>query len=185
MDTLVISGFPGVGKSHFFRDNPNLVVLDSDSSLFSWVRNGVRHPEFPQNYIEHIKANLGKVRVILVSSHKVVRDALRENGIKYVLVYPDKSLKEEYLRRYRARGSDEVFLQMIADKWDGFIDDIIAEEYPTKRVLQSGEYLSDVFREYSYPVICNGLCTSPSDDYCGMHMSNETCPACDVISSKR
>lgn len=58
------------------------MCLDSDSSNFSWVKdeNGnntkERNPEFPKNYIEHIKSNIGKVDVIFVSSHKVVREAL-------------------------------------------------------------------------------------------------------------
>lgn len=34
-DTMVISGFPGIGKSYFFRKNKDKIVLDSDSSKFS------------------------------------------------------------------------------------------------------------------------------------------------------
>lgn len=34
-ETLIISGFPGVGKSYFFNNNSNLIALDSDSSEFS------------------------------------------------------------------------------------------------------------------------------------------------------
>jgi spore cortex formation protein SpoVR/YcgB (stage V sporulation) len=52
--TLVISAFPGCGKSHFFRNNKDKEVLDSDSSKFDKAH-------FPKNYIEHIKSNLGKV----------------------------------------------------------------------------------------------------------------------------
>lgn len=70
--TLVISAFPGCGKSHFFRENKDKEVLDSDSSKFDKTH-------FPQNYIEHIKSNLGKVDIIMVSSHKEVRD---ENKLK-------------------------------------------------------------------------------------------------------
>lgn len=34
-DTLIISGFPGVGKSYFKDNNNDLIILDSDSSNFS------------------------------------------------------------------------------------------------------------------------------------------------------
>lgn len=34
-DTLIISGFPGVGKSYFNNNNSKLITLDSDSSNFS------------------------------------------------------------------------------------------------------------------------------------------------------
>lgn len=47
--TKVISGFPGVGKSfNHYNTDDNLIVLDSDSSLFSWESEGVRHPDFPE-----------------------------------------------------------------------------------------------------------------------------------------
>ena len=35
-ETRVISGFPGVGKT-YFKNITNLIVLDSDSSKFSWI----------------------------------------------------------------------------------------------------------------------------------------------------
>lgn len=65
-ETTIISGFPGIGKSYFFRNQEynNRTVLDSDSSEFSWVKdeNGnntkERNPDFPSNYIDHIKENM-------------------------------------------------------------------------------------------------------------------------------
>lgn len=181
MKTKIISGFPAVGKSHFYENNSELIVLDSDSSKFSWISEGVRHPEFPQNYIEHIKSNIGKANVILVSSHKVVRDALKENNIHYTLMYPDKSLKDEYIQRYKHRGNNDAFIKMIDSNWDSFIDEIEQETYPEKIKLKHSQYLNDAIPR---PVVCNGICRSQLDDYCGMHMSNEECPACEAIWSQ-
>ncbi|MCH7928756.1 MAG: hypothetical protein IID03_12385, partial [Candidatus Dadabacteria bacterium] len=95
-NTLVISAFPATGKS-YFKNRVGKNVLDSDSSKFSWLKKGVRHPDFPDNYIQHIKDNLGKVDIILVSSHKIVREALVKNGIQFVLMYPNRKLKYEYV----------------------------------------------------------------------------------------
>ncbi|GLI90450.1 hypothetical protein [Bacillus subtilis] len=145
--TTVISGFPGVGKSYFTKQLANRgdkIVLDSDSSEFSWLEPGVRHPDFPTNYIEHIKANLQTADIIFVSSHKVVRDALRVAGVDYTLVYPHKSLKDEYKRRYEARGSDTKFIQMIDKNWDSFIDEIESELFPRLVKLYEGETLADL-----------------------------------------
>ena len=66
IETLVVSAFPGCGKSHLFRNKGEKKILDSDSSTFD-------KSQFPQNYIEHIKFNIGEVDIILVSSHKEVR----------------------------------------------------------------------------------------------------------------
>jgi adenylate kinase len=76
--TVVVSGFPGVGKSTLFAQAKGRRILDSDSTDFSWAdaAKKVRHPNWPQNYIDHIRNNLGRADIILVSSHDVVRDAL-------------------------------------------------------------------------------------------------------------
>jgi len=132
---IVISGFPGVGKSCFFKSNPS-TTSDSDSSLFP-------KDEFPSNYIEHIISLLNKRDVILVSSHKIVREALEDADIEYFLVYPDRSLKEEYIERYKARGNTENFIKLVESEWDNWISELEKEEYPVLITLQSGQFLKD------------------------------------------
>jgi len=136
--TVIISGFPGVGKSYFCNRASGLIVVDSDSSKFSHL------PDFPRNYVRHIEENIGKADVILVSTHQSVRDALRERGIRYVLVYPDRSQKEAYLERYRKRGSSDGFISMLEREWDAFIDSIEQETFPVKiKLSKDCEYLLD------------------------------------------
>lgn len=136
--TLVVSGFPGVGKSYLFRkaEEENLTILDSDSSKFD-------KSQFPQNYMDHIIENIGKVDIIMVSSHDVVRKALKENRILYNLVYPSIDLKDDYIQRYKERGNDEKFINFISDNWESFIHDIEKEDFPRRVELDSGEYLGD------------------------------------------
>lgn len=156
MNTKIISGFPGVGKSYLFN-NTELKVLDSDSSNFSWIKDlegnntKERNPEFPQNYIDHIKENIGKVDIILTSSHDVVRKALKESCIDYILVYPNIRAKEEYIERYKLRGNNESFIKMINENWDKFIIEMENEKFPIKIELDKFEYLSDLIK-YGY---CN------------------------------
>ena len=116
-DTKIYSGFPGVGKTYMFNRYKNLQkeVIDSDSSEFD-------KSNFPDNYIFHIKSNIGLVDVILVSSHQEVRDALVREGIPFSLIYPKREAKLEYLARYRMRGSSENFLQLVRNNWDNWID---------------------------------------------------------------
>jgi hypothetical protein len=96
--TKIISAFPGVGKSVYHSKYPD-ITLDSDSSNFSWIKddNGnnteERNPDFPKNYIEHIKSNIGKYKYIFVSSHKEVRNALFDNCIFFY--GPFIQMKEE------------------------------------------------------------------------------------------
>ncbi len=156
-ETTIISGFPGVGKTEFFKNQEGhgKTCLDSDSSNFSWVKdeNGnnttEKNPNFPNNYIEYIKDNIGKVDIIFVSSHEAVRKALEEANLKYVLVYPELSAKEEYIRRYKERGNSETFISFISGNWDNFINDMKNETFPFKMELEGWQYLSSrkvVFR---------------------------------------
>lgn len=126
MNTFIISGFPAIGKTYITqnKDKLNISCIDSDSSKFSWLSEGVRNPDFPNNYIEHIKSNVGKVEYIFVSSHKEVREALYNNNLPHIIVYPDKSLKEEYLDKYYTRGNNSKFTSFISDNWNNFIDDL-------------------------------------------------------------
>ena len=130
-ETFVISAFPGTGKTYFYnqyKGKNSLIVLDSDSSNFSWIKDEKgnnttkRNPDFPNNYINHIKENIGKADIIFVSSHDIVRQALYDNGIKYIVVYPENNCKDEYLERYRNRGNTEEFINMMDKNWDRFID---------------------------------------------------------------
>lgn len=134
--TLLISAFPGCGKSHFYNNCKHLKVLDSDSSTFD-------KEHFPQNYMDHIRDNIDKVDIILISSHKEVRDVLKENEFDFTLVYPDKDIKEEYIGRYKERGNDDAFVKLLENNWDNWINEIESEDGYQKIVLSNGEYLSD------------------------------------------
>jgi hypothetical protein len=88
-------------------------VSDSDSSLFSKLSNGEKNPDFPNNYIQHIKSLINEKDFIFVSSHKEVREALKANNIPFILIYPNKDLLSEYLIRYTERGNENSFIDFI------------------------------------------------------------------------
>jgi len=126
MKTRIISAFPGVGKTYYHNKYKD-TTLDSDSSLFSWVNVSgykVRNPDFPDNYIQHIKENIGKYEFIFVSTHKEVRDALLENCLFFYLIYPDIDLKEKFLNKYKERGSSDSFIKLLSDNWENWIKEL-------------------------------------------------------------
>lgn len=133
---LVISAFPACGKSHCFKHGQDKYkILDSDSSHFSWIKDGQgnntdqRDPNFPANYIQHIKDNMYTADIIFVSSHDIVREALHKANIETIMVYPDYHLKDEWLRRMEERGNDHKFLDFISTNWDKFIETLHKENY--------------------------------------------------------
>jgi len=125
MRTRIIAAFPGTGKTIYHQKHPD-TTLDSDSSSFSWIEKDgekVRNPDFPNNYIAHIKENIGKYEFIFVSTHREVREALLDNCVFFYLVYPDNNEKRkaDFIKRYQERGSSESFIKHVSDNWEKWI----------------------------------------------------------------
>lgn len=156
MKTIIISAFPGMGKSYAVEHLPQYKMLDLESSNYSWIKTNdgkVRNPLFAQNYIDTIIKirSQGLYEVVFVSSHKIVRQALQNHKIYYYLVYPDISLKDQYIRRYRERGNEQEFVELLEQKWEQWISQIQHNHdnkycYKTK-VLESDFYLTKLFRD--------------------------------------
>lgn len=153
----IISGFPGVGKTTLRRHFLNLymaedcakidTISDSDSSSFSWkiddTGERVRNPDFAHDYVEHIKSRIdGGCKLLFISTHETIRDELDKQFIDYIIVYPDKSRKDEFMKNYRERGNDEAFLSTLSANWDAWIDAIESDERHIKFKLTEGQYLN-------------------------------------------
>lgn len=154
-DTKIISAFPACGKSYIFDKMKHINCADSDSSKFSWILDeygnstGVRNPDFPNNYKEHISSLLGKVDYIFVSSHKEVRDMLTDGGYNWISVMPDYNMKDEWIDRCFVRGSGEKFCQMLSSNWNSWVpiqhNSLSVPGASAWVTLQSGKYLYDCF----------------------------------------
>ena len=118
MSAILVSAFPGMGKTYAFNTlGKQLKILDSDSSKFD-------KSDFPKNYIEHIKENIANNDIIFISSHKEVRDALEMENIDFDLFYPSKNRRNEFLENYVARHSPRDLIMKIDNHWNEWIDEI-------------------------------------------------------------
>lgn len=139
-NTAVISAFPCCGKTTATNNLKDFYDFsDSDSSMFSWLdkEKGIRNPDFPSNYIEHIKGLIGKKDIVFVSTHESVRRALEEANIGYCLVYPENTPENKTIweKRMRERNNDQSFIDFILKNWDDMIDDMESETFPVHYVL--------------------------------------------------
>lgn len=162
MDTKIYSIFPACGKTWLYehQEEYGLKILDSDSSQFSWCYDynpvysdkveRYRNPDFPNNYIEHIKENIGKCDCIFVSSHASVREALDKEGIDFTIVYPESSCKAEWVGRCFIRdknGESGCGAEVMCNNWEQWIAECVKTGINHKEiVLQPREHLSDYFR---------------------------------------
>jgi hypothetical protein len=149
----IVSAFPGTGKSYFTSHNSvEGRVLDSDSSKYSWLLDAdgnkieppVRDPDFPKNYMNHIREEMDSAAVILVSSHADVRTALVDEGIDFTLVFPERSIKDEYVERFKKRESPQGFIDLIDKNWDVFLGQLEEQQGCEAVLLGPGQFISDV-----------------------------------------
>lgn len=109
IEPKIICGFAGIGKSTAAKHIPGVVDLEStpfnkDWELYAAVASHMVYSGY----------------TVLVSAHIEFRDTLHELDIEYVLAFPPQSAKDEYIERYKERGSSNDFIKLMSDNWDGF-----------------------------------------------------------------
>lgn len=147
---LIISGFPGIGKStaeSVYRES-----IDCESTQFHYVFDpscpygeNKENSNWVKEYVDFIEksAKDGKYNFIFISSHLKVREELDNRMIPYIVVVPEKCLKDEYLARYVKRGDCAEFIIEVSESWDEWLEEI-ERNAPAVIHLKSGQVLSDI-----------------------------------------
>jgi hypothetical protein len=58
------------------------------------------------------------MKIVLISMDKEVRGILESRDVPFTLVYPDKSMKSEIVRRLIERGNNEKFIELIESNFN-------------------------------------------------------------------
>ena len=160
-ESIIIFGFPGVGKSYAFehQEELGLELQDSDSSHFHWLykddefkepvldENGkkVVHPAWPANYAQYIELTGREQEVnpdfIFISTHAEVIEAILPLGFISFCIYPDIDMKDKFMQLYKDRGNDERFLKLMDEKWEEFV------KGTEKRAMSADKCISFPIRE--------------------------------------
>ena len=105
--------------------------------------------DYPHNYIKAIKNALIKTdKTLIIPSDSMVLRLLKNENIPYLLCYPENTVeaKEEYRKRYIARGNSEDFLRIFVDNdgWENFMNVLKMDDYGVHIVMKPSDYLSDI-----------------------------------------
>lgn len=153
--TVIILGFPGIGKTYLKEKlkTSGIHIKDSDSSEFD-------KSQFPTNYINYIKSQIGTTDILLCSTHAEVREAIYNDDYlmqhcPIYIVYPNINLKDEYIRRFKIRGNNDTFINLIETNWNKWITEISNENIFQKIELGKNEYLSHALSWDMRPDIYN------------------------------
>lgn len=146
MATKIISAFPGTGKSYFtsISGQKNIVDLDSGDFTLGYAADGkIRNPDFPDNYLRAIKKCIGKADILFVGCQPETIATLKQEGILFTLVYPERGLKNEYINRFRERRNQRSFINLLNRNWDLFLDFLESQKDCEHIMLGSEQYISD------------------------------------------
>lgn len=145
--TFYLAGFPGTGKSTLHKNYNTSMTADSDSSVFSKLEDGSPNPNFIADYFKHLESLEEKdVILVFISTHEAVLKELQARDYKFTVIIPKQELKEEYLERYKKRGSPQALIDIIDKNWHMWLEDI-KSKYKNVHELSSGEYISDYVSE--------------------------------------
>jgi adenylate kinase family enzyme len=110
---IIVVGYQGIGKSTLCNNkNISFKFIDLESSTFRG-KNGIRPDDWYVYYV-NVAIDLSKQNnIVFVSSHKEVRDLLKDTTENVVMVFPSLSLKEEWVNklenRYKVTNSDKDY----------------------------------------------------------------------------
>lgn len=158
--TIIISAFPGSGKTTFAKKFKGR-VLDLESSDFKWKGDTdvdkVLNQDFPRNYIDTIidAVKSEKYGAIIVSNEFLNFEESKELSDmveNIIAIYPlnDKEtgdsrdeyyndeIKNEFLNCYKTMGKPDSFIKFISDNWDKLISDMENSTIPTKHITLQG-----------------------------------------------
>ena len=159
----IIAAFAGVGKTHFCSIYPNaldFVVMPFKYENYAHVATCYAegesikaHPilelrcDWHDLYYQALTDTYHSYpgEILVIPTDRNIMSRLERDSIPYTVVYPNRSLKEEYRTRYLARGNTESFLEVFIEGWDMWMDSV-RNNNGSHIELQSGEFLSDVIK---------------------------------------
>lgn len=157
MKTLIVSAFPGCGKTYLYQHQADIgyCIIDVDSSKFKDNNCWEVH------YVNYIENCIGKFDFILVSQHDEVLLELKKRNLPFVTVAPDNSLeisekekqliKQQWFGRFVLRDNSHiiklnVWLTKLNTNYDTWTNPEYLKQFSPLRhyTLKAHQYLDDI-----------------------------------------
>lgn len=161
---VIVCG-PAVGKTYLAKHDNRFIDLDAKKAKYKYGLTDLDSVENERNKLNRgpvvnhgsskyiiglIDTELEKGKYLLLSYHEEILNYIISNNIPFCLVYPSKELQNEYAKRMKDRGNNEIFVEEMTrdDKWNYFYDKNPNDKTPTYKIkLKKGQYLSDVVNQ--------------------------------------
>ena len=158
MKAIVVSAFPGCGKTYAFEHQEELgwCIKDSDSSKYE------KEPNWEKTYVSDIKNAIesGEYDFIFVSQHDGIRKELQDQGVPFATVSPpghDGAVYSRFLLekaawfdRFKDRDNSHIkdfdkFMKVLEDNYNSWTSKENQSKYGCKFhiTLYRGRYIKD------------------------------------------
>lgn len=152
---MIIWAFPGMGKSYAALNNSES-IFDCDATRFKYdvnpdtnlhgslLNDCSRKNQYPENYISYVNKVDNLYNYVLINCEPNIFSNFSDMRV----VYPDVSLKAEYLQRYRDRGDNDTFISYMDECFEEMVNyfDSLSCKFKIK-VKDSNKYLVDIMEE--------------------------------------
>ena len=150
---IFIYAFTATGKSTVSKKYSN--IIDMESTLYKYINIDAEdetlkstpreiNKDWPNNYFNALNEVKDKYDYILISDD-ICNNFLIENNYEYWWIYPNRELKEEYIKRCKDRGNNEEFIYWYSKLWEEWIDACINDKHASKYIeLKSNQFIEDV-----------------------------------------
>ena len=159
---VIVCG-PAVGKTYLAEHDKRFIDLDDMKATYKYGLNNISRKDK-----ENGKLNRGKIvnndsteyaikileeeikngNIVLISNgSKNLLKYITEKNIDYCLVYANINDKDEYIKRMRKRGNNDIFIEKMTEttQWKKFYEENKNDTRPKYKIeLSSGQYLSDI-----------------------------------------
>lgn len=151
MKTLVVSAFPGCGKSFMTENNKKnqYIFYDKDNGYLSC------DDDF-KIYANEIISLIGKVDFLLISQYPEVLNTLYQKRVPYIIVAPNNSsylssnmrkiIKQQWFGRFYLRENNIDWIKLLRNNYDEWTSISHLQSMKPNRIilLDSCEYLNDI-----------------------------------------
>lgn len=143
-------------ERQWWESSLHLMSTEAHLNQFKQQIISADNPDFPNNFIQYIKENIGKVDVIFVDSDIRIRQWLNEAKIKFVTIYPWSSCLQEWIGRMYLQDYPDF---IIRNKINGWHHEVYTVKEPCGDQLirlSHGEYISERFIDDCFGYGING-----------------------------
>jgi hypothetical protein len=169
---ILIFAFPGTGKTFTTQIFKNTCDFESLYYIFEYNKDvlhwhidkhkgrddiRVKSPDFPQNYIEALKEELEKKRIVItpfmVNNLAALEEADFDSETRIIVVTHDENDYETLAKRFSERGNAKDFIDLCRE-WLPKINER-AKEIPDIEVvtLSGNKFLMDALNDLDVPLI--------------------------------